>query len=589
MKRGVGISSSKPAKTVRVLLINDDKQMSSFISSLLSKNYDRPYRQLRARTLDKSINAIAKNACDIVIMNYYWGKTRIGEKVLKWVKSKKPQLPVIVITKDFEESIDSVAIKLGATDYLAISDLTSQSLDRAVRYALARKHSYDHINYLIHHDHLTSLPNRVLFQNRLRHAIRIAEREEDQFALLLIDLNNFKEINDIYGHDAGDIFLKEFSQRLNNTLDKKGFTARVGDDEFAVILKGLGRLVEIQQLVDKMIQGVSERIDAKGHFLAVHCSIGIAIYPNTGVEANQLLRNADLAMLRAKKETVSSYQFYSLDMEQSSNEYSGLQQQFIKALATNQIGLYFNPRVDCLTDHIVGIEVNPYWSHPEKGLLEYEEFVWNGLDNDIASRFTEWLLATSFEYFKKLKISSTTKLIFNIEFQGLSSAGFPQIVEKHLDAYQMSGDQVEFDLGKVALSKHTNILESCMRRLQSKGVSFGVNHFGTDEHSLSYLKTLPVNILKLNKEYVDEIQESDYDTLMAKALVDFAHSLGKSIVIEGLHSDLPLNNIKALGFDYYKSVFSVDALSLVKLQDVMESPLLEIKNQSAINLIDPKP
>lgn len=275
-------------------------------------------------------------------------------------------------------------------------------------------------------------------------------------------------------------------------------------------------------------------------------------------------------------------------MEQGGGEYNSLQQQFIKALATNRIGLYFNPRIDCVSDDIVGIEVNPYWSHPEKGLLEYEEFVWNGLDNDIASRFTEWLLATSFEYFNKLHIAKSTKLIFNIEFQGLSSAGFPQIVEQHIDAYDLRWEQIEFDLSKVQSCKHTNVLESCMRRLSDKGISFGINHFGTDEQSLSYLKKLPISVLKLNKEFVDEIHESDYDTLMAKALVDFVHSLGKSIVIEGLHSQLPLNNIKALGFDYYKSVFSVDALSLVKLQDVIGQPALG-NNGMPVNTILPQP
>jgi diguanylate cyclase (GGDEF)-like protein len=558
------------------------------MGSLLSNSHDYRYQLLRAKSIDQAVSVISRSACHLVLLNYYWGKTKIGEKLLKWAKARKPQIPIIVTSKLFDVEVDRSVIKLGATDYLTTNALDANTLSRAVRYALERKQNYSHINYLIHHDHLTNLPNRVFFQHRLKHSIRIAERENDKFTLMLIDLNNFKEINDIYGHDCGDIFLKEFSKRISKEIGSKGSVYRTGGDEFAVILKNMGRLVQIQTIAENIIAKLSERIETNGHFLAVHCSIGIAVYPKTGTQFNQLLRNADIAMLRAKNETVSSYQFYSQDIEQSQGEYNELQQQFIKALATNQIGLYFNPRIDCVSDQIVGIEVNPYWSHPEKGLLEYEEFVWNGLDNDIAGRFTEWLLRTSFEYLQKLNIAGSTKLIFNIEFQGLSSAGFPQIVEKYLDTYKLKGDKIEFDLSKITKNKHSNVLENCMRRLESKGVRFGINNFGSDDLSLSYIKSLPFTVLKLNKEFVDEIHEKSYDTLLSKALVDFSHSLGKRIVIEGLHSQLPLNNIKLLGFDYYKSVFSVDALSLVKLQDVIENPLNDKpKSKPTVRLINP--
>lgn len=587
------ISNNNIIKQCRVLVINDDRQTARHIASLLSGLERKPYRLLKAKGINQAITGISKNACDLVLLNYYWGKTAVGEKILRWAKSKKPQIPIVVFTQRYEAHVDNTVIKLGAVDYLVLDTVEAPVLERSLRYALERKIDFSYINYLTHHDHLTSLPNRVLFKQRLRHALRVAEREQDQFALLLVDINNFKEINNIYGLDFGDQLLKYFALKLNEAIGDQGNVSRIGGDEFAIILNNIGRIERVQLVAQNIIDTLGDKADIDGELVVNYCSIGIALYPTTGVDDDKLQRNASLAVASAKQKKVSSYQFYSSDSESIETTHDILQEQFIKALANNEIGLYFNPRIDCVTDSIVGIEVNPYWSHPEKGLLEYEQFVWNGLNNDIASRFTEWLLATSFEYFKKLKVATVSKLIFNIEFKGLSSSGFPDIVEKHLNRYDLSGEKLEFDLMKVSRTDHNNVLEHCMRRLQDLGVTFGVNHFGTEDQSLSYIKTLPISVFKLSADFIHEIENDDYDTLMAKALVDFSHSLGKQIVIEGLHSELPLNNIKALGFDYYKSLFSVDALSLVKLQDVMEGPVIDgsslkkIQN-SSIKSIDSK-
>lgn len=580
------ISNNNVKKSCRVLVVNEDRQTSRYIASLLSKVEQQPYRLFRCKGINQAIVGISNNACDVVLLNYYWGKTAVGEKILRWVKSKKPQIPVIVFTKKFEKKVDRSVIKAGAVDYLILDAINAVSLERSLRYAIERKVDFGYINYLTHHDHLTNLPNRTLFKQRLRHAVRIAKRDEDQFALLLVNINNFKEVNNIYGMDSGDKLLKYFAEKLNESVGNQGNVSRVGGDEFAVILNNIERIERVQLIAQKIIDTLGDKAEIDGKFIVNYCSIGVSLYPTTGVDDNKLQRNASLAVAHAKQKRISGYQFYSSTTERAGISHDELQEEFIKALAANEIGLYFNPRIDCATDQIVGIEVNPYWSHPERGLLEYEQFVWNGLNNDIASRFTEWLLAASFEYFKNLKVATVTKLIFNIDFKGLSSIGFPKIVERYLQDYGMTGDQLEFDLLKVSRSDHNNVLEHCMQRLRKNGVTFGVNHFGSEEQSLSYVKTLPVSVFKLGPEFIDEIENDDYNTLMTKALVDFSHSLGKEIVIEGLHSELPLNNIKALGFDYYKSLFSVDALSLVNLKNAEEDPMLQQARQLPLKSID---
>ncbi len=573
-------------KICRVLIVNEDQNASLYVASLLSKMVGKPYKLLRCHSVDHAITGISRDACDLVLLNYYWGSTAVAEKVLRWVKSRKPQIPVVVFTKRYERNVDRTVIKAGAVDYLVLNATNTPSLEKTLRYAVERKTDFGYINYLTHHDYLTSLPNRVLFKQRLQNVIKIAERDSTQFALLLVDINNFKEINHIYGLDAGDQLLKYFATQLSKVVGKQGNVSRIGSDEFAIILNSVERVDRVQIVAQKILDALDDRVNLNGVSLINYFSIGVATFPSKGKNPDQLQRNAELALAQAQRSKVSSYQFYASNVDHADDTYSELQAEFIEALANNEVGLYFNPRIDCTSDAIIGIEVNPYWSHPVKGLLEYEEFLWSGLKNDIAARFTEWLLATSFEYFQKLKVNTVTKLIFNIEFKALSSKGFPQIIEKYLNTYKISGKKLAFDLTKVSPSDHDNVVEHCMKQLQSYGISFGVNNFAGAEQSLSYIKKLPVSVLKLGPEFINEIQNDNYDTLMTKALVDFAHSLGKQIMIEGLHSELPLDNIKMLGFDYYKSLFSVDALSLVKLQNVIQENTLEQTRQLASKVVN---
>jgi diguanylate cyclase (GGDEF)-like protein len=583
---GIDDGNAKPSvgtelaqlKPLRVLLVSNDQQMLALLHSLLASKQQQ-YKLLRAKSLDQAARAIVKQVCDVVLLNYYWGKSRIGDKMLEWAKSKKIQIPIIVITKNAQTDIDNTAIKLGAADYLATQDLNSSSLDRAIRHAVERRSTIGQIKYLFNYDYLTNLPNRVLFRQRLAHAIRVAQRDEQLFALLIIDLKRFKEINEIYGHDVGDQFLQEITTRITQASGTHSSVARVGDNEFAVILSAINTRDDVQKVAEQLIARIIAKAHIKEYKLSVHCCIGIAIYPKTGDDAESLQGNAYIALSSLKDDLSenhleSGYRFYFSGMLKPNNYYTQVQQQFIDALANNQIGLYFNPRIHCASEQIVAVEVNPYWSHPEKGLLEYDDFPWEGLNNDITARFTEWLLATSFEYFTKLSISNTTKIVFNIEFQGLFSAAFPAIVEKHLARYNLAAQQLEFDLSKVAISKHSSVLEECMQTLSQRGVSFGINHFGSDELSLVYLQRLPISTFKLSQVFIEDMQSGNNNVVMTKALVDLAHSLGKSVVIEGLHSDLPISIIQQLGFDSYKSFFSVGALALDKMHDVIQAPAL---------------
>jgi|GEM_PF-3418020 len=565
-------SKALTTKPIRILLVSNNANDSVLISQLLSQVKSTTYVLNRAESLKQGITAVARNSCDMVLLNYYWDHFKIGGRFVKKAKSVNSALPIIVFSAETEPLVEQQIIGIGASDYLTLNELNARTLDRTIRFALQRKSIEQRLENLANYDFLTQLPNRMLFQDRLRQFIHAAERERHQFALMVVDLNDFKKINDSYGHEVGDELLKVFSQRLKRAIRRNDTVARVGGDEFMLLFAKVVSQELTQQLVYKILQELQKPAEINGHILPMPCSIGIAIYPGAGTDIETLQRNADIAMYNAKLEKGSTYCFYNSTLDMQSNSQEELNLNFVSALANNQIGLYFNPRIECATDRICAIEVNPYWEHPHKGLLEYENFNWRQLDPAMSSRFIEWLLVTSLEYFKELSVMSDTKLIFNIDFKDLLFPSFSQMTSSKLKRYGIKGNQIEFDISHMQDAHHSrSMLSLCVTDLERLGVRFGMNNFGSNNLPLLTLDTIPIDVLKLDSRFVEDLT-GDADSQLVKAFIDFAHSLGKKIVIEGKHNELPIETIKALGFDYYKSIFSVELESLAQMQKMLEKP-----------------
>jgi len=564
-------STALTVKPFRILLVSNNTNDAVLLGHLLSQVKGTAYVLRRAESLKQGIRLISRNTCDLVLLNYYWDTFKIGGRFVKKAKSVNSALPLIVYSHEVEPLVEKQIIGLGASDYLTLNELNARNLDRSIRFALQRKSIEQRLEHLANYDFLTQLPNRMLLQDRMRQLIRTAERERNQFAIMLVDVNNFKQVNDKYGHEVGDNLLKAFAGRLKRATRRNDTVARVGGDEFILLFNKVISQELTQQLVYKLLKEVKEPVEINGHRINIQCSIGIAIYPGAGTDLESLQRHADIAMYHAKLEKGSSYCFYSSTLDMNSAVQEDPNTDFVSALAKNQIGLYFNPRIECATDHIAAIEVNPYWEHPQKGLLEYDSFDWRHLDPSMSSRFIEWLLATSLEYFNQLSVKPNTKLVFNIDFNDLLFPSFSQMVSSKLKRYGISGHQIEFDVSHMHADHHSHsILSLCITDLERSGITFGMNAFGSDNLPLLTLDTIPIDVLKLDKRFINDLNRQG-EELLVKALVNFAHSLGKKIVVEGKHNELPVSTIKALGFDYYKSIFSVELESLAQMQSMLET------------------
>jgi diguanylate cyclase (GGDEF)-like protein len=565
----------KAAKSTTVLLVDDDRQEYLLIGYLLAEAHSEDYRLVWCQHLDDALAHIEKETCDVVLLDYHWGGSSIGRDFLSKAKSINSRIPIIVMTDEIEADIDESAIREGASDYLIKSRINSQLLERAIRYAIDRKQIEDRLDHLAHYDLLTDLPNRTLFLDRLRHSISLSQREKNQFTLMFIDMNDFKGVNDSYGHDAGDKLLKEFSQRLQKAVRRSDTVARIGGDEFTVLLHNIGSAPKIMMLAQKMISETNKPYRINGHEFEVGCSIGIAIYPEAGDDEETLQRNADLAMYQAKQEPVSSYRFFSDMLSSDIKAQWDLHRDFYPAMAAKQFGVFYVPRIDIKTNKIKAVEVAPYWKHPEKGVLHYHQFSSVSADKEMGRKLSEWLLTVGLLHFAKLGQPSSIKLVFNMEFHHFSYGQFIKTIEHLLTKYKVSGEAIEFDLNQISMDKNSDFIEACMDNLHGLGIKFGVNGFGSELSSLLHLQRLPIETLKLDKRFVKTIHKNTEDAHLCKAVIQFAHSLGKKVVAESIQSKAQLAMLERLGCDQCKGQAALGILSFKQLQYVLQGRQLQ--------------
>lgn len=557
----------KATKSTTVLLVDDDRQEYLLIGFLLSEVQSEDYRLIWCKNLDDALVNIEQDKCDVVLLDYNWGGSSIGRDFLSNAHSKNSRIPIIVMTDKMDLEVDQRAIREGASDYLTKSRINSQLLERALRYAIDRKQIEERLDTLAHYDQLTNLPNRSLFLDRLRQSMNLSQRDKKQFTLLFIDLDDFKGINDSYGHDTGDKLLKEFSNRLQQSIRKSDTVARIGGDEFTVILNNLGQTPKIIMLVDKIIRDANEPYTINNHHFNVNCSIGIATYPESGTDEETLQRNADLAMYQAKQYSSSSYRFYNKTLTDDIKIQWDLLRDFSKAMKQNQLGVFYIPRIDLRTKNIVAVEIAPYWKHPKRGVLHYQHFSSITKDNEMYSQLSDWLLNVGLYHLKKLKTLSHFKLIFNFDSHYVSNTQFIQKLSQLVQKYNLNGNQIELDLNQIFIENNLDIIETCMESLHDQGVNFGLNGFGSELSSLIHLQKLPINSLKLDNRFIKNLHKDANDARLCKAIIDFAHGIDKTIVADGVKTSLQLSMLAKLKCNQAKGPAAMGILSFKQLQE----------------------
>ena len=394
------------------------------------------------------------------------------------------------------------------------------------------------LKYQAHHDALTDLPNRALFADRLSQAIIHAKRAHQKFALLFIDLDQFKKINDTLGHDIGDTVLIEASTRLSKSIRQEDTLARLGGDEFCVILKNIKDIKDVSLVAQKIVNVMKEPIKIKQHSLYVTSSVGISIYPDDATQETELVKHADVAMYKAKEEGRNNYQFYASQMSEYVFERVVMESSLRLALKQDELVVYFQPQFRIKTNAIVGMEALVRWQHPSLGLVPPDRFIPIAEESGLIIELDRIVMKKAMQEFTSWYNEGLNPgvLSLNLAMKQLASDDFLTYLTSTMQELQFKAEWLELEVTEGDVMKNPEESIKKLKTIHSLGIEIAIDDFGTGYSSLSYLKKLPLDKLKIDQSFVRDIPTDEDDMAISKAIIALAKSLSLNIIAEGVET-----------------------------------------------------
>jgi len=433
----------------------------------------------------------------------------------------------------------------------------------------------DYEEKLIHQasfDLLTALPNRMLGYDRLKQALVEGKRHNTETALLYLDLDRFKSINDTLGHRYGDLLLIEAASRLQGSIRECDTVARVGGDEFLIILKDI-EATAATQLADKIRQKVSEPYLIEGHTLHIGCSIGISLAPKDGTESNDLIRNADTALYHAKNSGRDTSKFFNDQLKQQSDERLLLDTEAYTALENNELEVYFQPIVKTDNQAIVGAEALMRWHSPRLGWVPADKFIPVFEHNGRIVEAGKWILLQACRIAKTWQQTYTAdfSISVNISYVQFRQPDFVDMVRHVLEETQLPPHSLHLEITERLLLEDSEVAKYCFETLSALGIEFSIDDFGTGYSSLSYLKHFPCQYIKIDKRFIDEAQTSSSGAALVEAIIQMGHCLSREIIAEGVETATQARFLNTLCCEYIQGYFIHRPLSQTDFEALLRT------------------
>ncbi|MBY0455273.1 MAG: EAL domain-containing protein [Burkholderiaceae bacterium] len=402
---------------------------------------------------------------------------------------------------------------------------------------LQKEHQQE-LEHIAHYDPLTNLPNRVLLSDRLRQAMAQCQRSDSLLAVVFLDLDGFKSINDRHGHDVGDLLLISLAQRLKNALREGDTLARIGGDEFIAVLAGLENSNNYVPVLERMLQAAAEPVPFGKIMLQVSASLGVTIFPQDAADAEQLMRHADQAMYQAKQAGKNCYHIFDIKNDITINTHTEQLIGIIRALHNNEFVLYYQPKVNIRTNEIIGSEALIRWQHPEKGLLEPSHFLPILEGKSAAAELDEWVIDKVFEQLVEWKTHGfSTPVSINISAVSLQNHGFVQrLYDRQIKYPQLSSNIIELEILETSTLEDITTAASIITACKNIGIKFALDDFGTGYSSLTYLRRLPADQLKIDQSFIRDMLDDPDDLAIVKGIMGLAEAFKRTVIAEGVES-----------------------------------------------------
>ena len=414
-----------------------------------------------------------------------------------------------------------------------------------------RKQAQDRAEFLSYHDVLTGLPNQLLLQDRLQQAIAFSNSTGTKLALMIIDLDRFKTINDFLGHNAGDRLLVEVARRLSGRMRSTDTLSRQGGDEFNLLLTNLAEPDAIVTFLGELMGDIQLPFWVEGQELTISASVGVAIYPEDGADFESLLKKADMAMYQAKDAGRNAYRFFNQEMNEEAVEQITMHAGLWRALEAEQFVLYFQPQFDIPSGRLIGAEALIRWNHPDLGLVSPARFIPVAEETGLVVQIGDWVLREACREAVKWRDAGRAGVVVAVNLSAVQfkRGDIEQSIARALNESGLDPAQLELELTESILIRDSENVLSSVRRLKQMGIKLSIDDFGTGYSSLSYLKRFEVDKLKIDQTFVRDLVDNPEDAAIVRAIVQMAHSLGLRTIAEGVESQPVLEILRGYGCD----------------------------------------
>ncbi len=425
----------------------------------------------------------------------------------------------------------------------------------------------------VEHDVLTGLPNRNLLQDRLAQAIKKTSRDGGVLGVVFVDIDKFKSINDTLGHDAGDVLLKTIASRMQGSIRETDTVARLSGDEFIVLLDGCKDISDIFVAIKKLVSAFQAPLNLANESFKVTMSMGVSVYPHDGESATQLLKNADIAMYKAKLEGRNRYKFFDQAMNQETNEHLEVEKSLYRALANEELELYYQPQINLQTEKIVGVEALIRWNHPTKGLMSPGYFIHIAEESELIIEIGNWVTKAAMNQIKHWQEAGLNpgKMAINFAGKQLESPKLISTFITLLKETACKASWVEIEIVERFIMKDTAKSIMLLKRLRELGVDISIDDFGTGHSSLAYLKQLPITKLKIDQSFVQNLEESKKDRAIARTIIELGRGLGLKVLAEGVESEAQKEFIYENGCELMQGFLFSKPLNAEQMENLLKN------------------
>lgn len=528
------------------LLVEDNEDDALLIVRALERaGYHLRYQRVDNR--EDFLEALSQGFWQIILADHLMPGFSSND-VIDLVKQNGADIPVILVSGVASDEQGVQAMHQGAQDYVLKDRLLRlvPVIERELREAesrQARNKAEQALSYITYHDSLTNLLNRSILQDKIEQVLQQSRKEDSLAAVLFVDLDRFKIINDTFGHVAGDTLLQMVADRLRATARRKDLIARYGGDEFVVVMEHLDSRNEAAAVAEKIIGEMLKPFRINSYDMHIGCSVGIVFLRDVHVGAEGVIRNAELAMLRAKDMGRNQFQFYLTEMEEAVDGMTRnqLEQSLYQAQERGELELFYQPQVHVGTGALRGAEVLLRWRHPSLGLVGPDKFIDLLEETGLVLPVGEWVLETACRQWKAWLdeglLTEQQVVSVNISSYQFKGADLVFSVGNVLQETELAPQMLDLEITEGTLMEDTFISQQILQTLKEMGVHLSIDDFGTGYSSLSYLKKFPIDHLKIDRSFVQDLLNNDDDAVIAKAIIGLSHNLKMKVIAEGVESN----------------------------------------------------